>query len=111
MKPIHRNIAVGTFFCLIFPHCWLALSLDRITSRQQQDDEEVVRVNSDVVVLNVTVTDASGKFVSGLTKKDFRIFEDSAEQRISSFGAEETPFAAAILLDFSGSMEQRVTLA
>ena len=112
MKSIHRNIAVGTFFCLILPHCLLALSLDRITSRQQQqDDEEVVRVNSDVVVLNVTVTDASGKFVSGLTKKDFRIFEDSAEQRISSFGAEETPFAAAILLDFSGSMEQRVTLA
>jgi VWFA-related protein len=111
MKPIHRNIVVGTLFCLLFSISFPSLSLDGITTRQHQDDEEVVRVNSDVVVLNITVTDASGKFVTGLTAKDFRIFEDSAEQRISSFGAEETPFAAAILLDFSGSMEQRVTLA
>jgi len=111
MKTIYQSIAAGALFCLLFSHFLPTLSLDTIPARQQQDDEEVVRVNSDVVVLNVTVTDASGKFVSGLTKKDFRIFEDSAEQRISSFGAEETPFAAAILLDFSGSMEQRVTLA
>lgn len=79
--------------------------------QQQQDDDEVIRVNSDVVVVNVTVTDAAGKFVPGLTKKDFRIFEDGADQSISSFSSEETPFAAAILLDFSGSMEERVTLA
>ena len=49
-------------------------------------------------------------FVSGLRRADFQILEDGAEQKISAFSAEETPFAAAILLDTSGSMESRLTL-
>src|SRR3954470_12803222 len=65
-----------------------------------QDNDEVVRVDSDLVVLNVTVSDASGNFVTDLKKSDFKILEDGVEQRISSFEAEETPFAAAVLLDF-----------
>lgn len=80
-------------------------------ARQNPQDDDVVRVDSDLVVLNVTVTDASGKFVPGLTKSDFRISEDKVDQSIASFDSEETAFAAAILLDFSGSMEDRLTLA
>src|SRR6185369_16558825 len=49
-------------------------------------------------------------FVRGLKAGDFHVFEDGVEQKIASFGAEETPFAAAILLDTSGSMESRLTL-
>jgi VWFA-related protein len=45
-----------------------------------------------------------------LKRADFHLFEDGAEQKISSFSAEETPFAAAILLDTSGSMDARLTL-
>ncbi|HJQ33218.1 MAG TPA: VWA domain-containing protein [Pyrinomonadaceae bacterium] len=78
---------------------------------QKDDDEDVVRVNSDLVVLNVTVTDGQGLYVHKLTRPDFKIFEDGREQRISLFTVEETPFAAAILLDTSGSMESRLTLA
>jgi len=78
---------------------------------QKDDDEEVVRVNSDLVVLNVTVTDAKGRYVHQLKRADFTIFEDGREQRIGLFSVEETPFAAAILLDSSGSMESRLTLA
>lgn len=77
----------------------------------RQDDDEVVRIESDLVVLNVTVKDAQGRFVSKLRRSDFRVFEDKREQKISLFSVEETPFAAAILLDTSGSMESRVTLA
>jgi len=76
-----------------------------------QDQDEVVRVSTDLAIVNVTVLDAQGKFVSGLRRADFQIFEDGAEQKIASFSAEETPFAAAILLDTSGSMETRMTLA
>jgi len=75
----------------------------------QQQDDDVVRVNADLVVLNTTVLDKDGKFVSGLKRTDFRIFEDGAEQKLATFNAEETPFAAAILLDTSGSMESRLT--
>jgi Ca-activated chloride channel family protein len=76
-----------------------------------QQDEEVVRVNSDLVVLNVTVTDKRGAYVHGLKQADFKVFEDGREQAIAGFGEEETPFAAALLLDVSGSMEGRISLA
>src|ERR1700730_6480893 len=75
-----------------------------------QDQDDVVRVDTDLVVLNATVLDKDGKFVPGLKRKDFQIFEDGAEQKLTGFTAEETPFAAAILLDTSGSMETRLSL-
>jgi Ca-activated chloride channel family protein len=76
----------------------------------QNQDDDVLRVNADLVVLNATVLDKDGKFVSGLKRSDFRVFEDGAEQKVSTFATEDTPFAAAILLDTSGSMENRLTL-
>src|SRR5436189_5339943 len=82
-----------------------------IYSNGQNKDEDVISVDSAIVVMNAAVTDASGKAVRGLSAKLFHIFEDGQEQEIKSFEAEETPFAAVILLDTSGSMEQRVTLA
>lgn len=82
------------------------------TTRAQQspEDEIVDRVNTDLVILNVTVLDAKGKFVHGLGRSDFKVLEDGREQKILSFSTEETPFAAAVLLDASGSMEQRLSL-
>lgn len=76
-----------------------------------QDEDTVVTVDSSIVVLNATITDASGKHVPGLRQNQFKVFENGVEQEISFFAAEETPFAAVILLDTSGSMEERVSLA
>ena len=81
-----------------------------LTRAFAQEQEDVVRVNTELVVLNATVLDRDGKFVSGLKRTDFQIFEDGKEQKLANFGAEETPFAAAILLDTSGSMESRLSL-
>jgi len=76
----------------------------------QDQDDDIIRVNADLVVLNATVLDRNGKFVAGLKRTDFQVLEDGAEQTLALFSAEETPFAAAILLDTSGSMETRLTL-
>lgn len=76
-----------------------------------QKDEDTITVDSSIVVINAAVTDSSGVAVRGLEQKYFHVFEDGVEQPIDSFGAESTPFAAVILLDTSGSMEERVTLA
>ncbi|HEY0462075.1 MAG TPA: VWA domain-containing protein [Pyrinomonadaceae bacterium] len=76
-----------------------------------QTDDEPIKVDSSVVIVNATITDAKGKPVSGLKKNQFQIFEDGKEQPIEFFESEKTPFAAVILLDSSGSMEQRVSLA
>lgn len=75
-----------------------------------QKDDDVIVVDSSIVVLNAYVTDANGNAVRGLERKLFRVFEDGVEQEIDTFGAETTPFVAVILLDTSGSMEERVTL-
>lgn len=90
----------------------LALSflLAILFSARAQDDD-VITVDSSIVILNAAVTDKNGIAVEGLDRKLFHIFEDGVEQPIETFGAEETPFAAVILLDTSGSMEERVVLA
>jgi VWFA-related protein len=92
----------------------LLLSLCLVVPAPAQDDDEVVRINADLVVMNVTVVDAQGKYVHGLRRTDFKVFENGREQPaelLSTFSIEETPFAAVILLDTSGSMESRMSLA
>ena len=93
---------------LVQPKPSTALKQDKPPAQQDQDD--VIKVSTDLVVVNVTVLDKAGKFVTHLKRTDFHVFEDGVEQKLSSFSAEETPFAAAILLDTSGSMETRLTL-
>lgn len=74
-------------------------------------DDEVISIDSSIVVINTSITDPRGRAVTGLNAKLFSIFEDGVEQKIDIFEAEETPFAAVILIDSSGSMESRVSLA
>jgi Ca-activated chloride channel homolog len=79
-----------------------------------QDDDDVIRVNTDLVVLNVTVADKAGQYVKGLKVSDFKIYEDGVEvspNTIASFSLQESPYAAVVLLDSSGSMEARFSLA
>jgi len=81
---------------------------------QAQDDDDVVRTNTDLVVLNVTVTDKAGQYVRSLKAKDFKLLENGTEipaNAIVSFGLQESPYAAVVLLDSSGSMETRFSLA
>src|SRR5262245_59384755 len=98
-----------TILCTL-PFLIVALFTGHQTISAQTDDD-VIAVDTSIVVLNALITDASGKAVGGLNQKLFHIFEDGVEQKIESFEAEETPFAAVILLDTSGSMEDRVVLA
>ena len=75
-----------------------------------RDQDDPVRLRADLVVVTVTVTDADGHYTHGLSLKDFALLEDDARQSLNSFAAEEAPFAAAILIDMSGSMEYRFGL-
>jgi VWFA-related protein len=64
------------------------------------------RFRSAVELVNVTatVTDRNGRFVSGLRKDDFRVFEDGVPQQITHFSAERVPVSLGIVLDTSSSM-------
>jgi Ca-activated chloride channel family protein len=74
-------------------------------------DDDVIKVDSTIVLINAAITDNSGKSVGGLAQKQFQVLEDGQEQEIKTFAAEQTPFAAVILVDTSGSMENRVSMA
>ncbi|MGD9563946.1 MAG: VWA domain-containing protein [Pyrinomonadaceae bacterium] len=76
-----------------------------------QDGDAPVKIESTTVLLNATILDANGSFVSGLEREQFSVFEDGVRQSISYFSAAETPFAAVILIDSSGSMASRMSMA
>ncbi len=76
-----------------------------------QNDDDIIKVDSNLVVLNASVLDGKGLPMLGLRQRSFHIFEDGVEQNIEFFESEETPFAAVILIDTSGSMEERIMLA
>jgi VWFA-related protein len=95
------------------PFLFIVLCLTAVVVAAQ-DDDDVVRVNTDLVVLNVTVTDKGGQYVKNLKVTDFKIYEDGVEVQpnmIASFSLQESPYAAVVLLDSSGSMEARFSLA
>jgi len=77
-------------------------------------DDDVIRTSTELVILNVTVSDKTGQYIRSLKPGDFKIYEDGVEvpkSLIVSFDFEEAPYAAVVLLDSSGSMETRFSLA
>src|ERR1044072_8426107 len=96
-----------------FPFLLAILLLAAFTA-PAQDDDGVVRTTTENVVLNLTVTDKAGQYVKGLKLSDFKVYEDGVEVKpelIVGFQLHESPYAAVVLLDSSGSMEARFTLA
>jgi len=68
--------------------------------------EYVENVDVDVVRLTVVVTDDRGRFVPGLTQKDFQVSEDGVAQKISAFSDERTPLELVTAIDVSSSVTE-----
>src|SRR5205807_3055566 len=69
------------------------------SSAPLNDAQARITVNSNLVVLPVTVKDRSGEMIPDLTREDFRVFEDNVEQKIDVFSAEAFPLSMVILID------------
>jgi VWFA-related protein len=69
------------------------------------------RVNSDLVVIPVTVTDGKGRVVKGLQKEHFKLYEDKVEHAIAQFAAEDTPVSIGLVFDASDSMGPKLQKA
>lgn len=67
-----------------------------------------IRVDTNLVLVPVNVSDPLNRFVTGLEQTDFRIFEDTVEQKIVSFGNEDAPLSIGIVFDTSGSMGSKI---
>lgn len=98
-------IYLFSFFCL----CLLLNTFN--AAIHAQDIDEVITIESSVVLLNPTISNKAGQPVEGLRQTQFKVFEDGVEQKIDFFQSADTPFASVILLDTSGSMEERLSMA
>ncbi|HYX40047.1 MAG TPA: VWA domain-containing protein, partial [Pyrinomonadaceae bacterium] len=70
---------------------------------QEVAEDEVVRVNTTLVTLPVSVMDRDGKYVPSINRDEFRIYEDGVEQQLAYFATVEKPFTVALVIDCSTS--------
>jgi Ca-activated chloride channel family protein len=70
-----------------------------------------IRMNVDLVLVPVTVTDPMNRLVTGLEKEDFQVYENNKEEKIRSFAAEDAPVSIGIIFDLSGSMTSKLIRA
>lgn len=77
--------------------------------RQSQDtDDGSIKIPTEMVQLDVKVTDQTGRPVAGLTKNDFVVYEDKVSQSIESISSEEVPVSMGLVIDTSASMRPKL---
>src|SRR5580693_9093006 len=112
MKSLRKITGITCVLFFAAPALWLGLAAcspqEAAPPAQEPPPPDVQRlsdarakvpVDSNLVVLPVTVKDGSGRLVPDLGKDEFRIFEDNVEQRIEVFTAEAFPLSMVILID------------
>ncbi len=72
------------------------------------DEPPLVKTTTNLVTLNVSVTDPQGRFVTGLDAEHFEVYEDNVKQTIEFFSDEDAPVSIGIVFDMSGSMRGRL---
>jgi len=75
---------------------------------EEVDAGDVVRVNTTLVTVPVSVMDRDGRYVPNLNKEDFRIWEDGVEQQVAFFASVDKPFSVVLMLDTSPSTQFRL---
>lgn len=78
-------------------------------ARSAVAEEYTIQTTSRLVLLDVSVKDSQGGFVSGLTKNDFKVFENGKPQEISQFSNSDVPVTVGLVVDESGSMRPKRT--
>lgn len=96
--------------------CLLLLASQPGVRGQQQNpdsdqDKNVIRQRTSLVVVNVSVTDKQFRQISGLNKEHFEIYEDKVQQQIEFFSDEDRPASVGIIFDLSGSMNNKISRA
>ena len=74
-----------------------------------EDDNEVIRVETNLVTMPVSVLDRDGRFISGLQQRDFQIFENGVQQKVEYFQSVEQPFTVILMIDVSPSTQFQIT--
>jgi Ca-activated chloride channel family protein len=70
-----------------------------------------IRMNVDMVLVPITITDPMNRLVTGLEQEDFQVFENNSQQKIATFATEDAPVSIGIVFDLSGSMTSKLIRA
>jgi VWFA-related protein len=70
-----------------------------------------IRVDTTLVLINVTVTDPLNRFVTDLEAENFQLYEEKVEQKITAFASEDAPLSVGLVFDASGSMGSKLQKA
>jgi VWFA-related protein len=100
------------FFLFVFLHAgFFATNAQQNAPdpKKKTSDEEIVRVETAVVTVPVSILDKDGKFIPRLTRDKFRLSENGIEQEIAFFDGSEAPFTVALLLDMSNSTKESLS--
>src|SRR5215467_3722626 len=74
------------------------------SKQSQTKPQDKLVINTKLVNLTVSVNDKLGRFVAGMSKEDFEIFDDNVKQDIAFFSDDDAPISLGIVYDVSGSM-------
>lgn len=85
-----------------------AAATEPARTSQPGGDDDVVRVETNLVTIPVSVYDRNGLYIPGLSKANFVIFEDGVEQEIAYFGVSDKPITVVLVIDVSPSTEYRI---
>ena len=101
---VRRGLMIAFF--LLTAHCLLLT-----VKAQTPDPVDTIRIDTDLVNLNVSVVNRNAALAAGhLEQKDFAVFENGAPQEILFFASGEAPFDLVLLLDLSGSTADKIGL-
>ena len=111
---MNRSVFLPAYSTVLRACLALLLCLACVPARARQQppqDDDVVRVEANLIKLNIGVADRRGYPVTNLTREEFVVYEDGVRQTINSFEPASAPFSIVVLLDMSGSTQKfRMTL-
>jgi VWFA-related protein len=84
-----------------------ALVVSQLAAAQSTPEPYTISENVDLVLLDVSVKNRHGSFVSGLEKSNFQVFEDGHARKITHFASVDTPVTVGLVMDNSGSMRNK----
>jgi len=112
--PVNPRLFLIGGIVLTFVTLGVAQSPVTITPRQQTVTRKEVlpktdiRVDTNLVLIPVTVTDPMNRFVTGLERENFKVLDEKKEQTISQFSSEDAPISVGVVFDCSGSMGHKL---
>ena len=108
--------AIAFVVCALIASTAFSQSQGPVQPPKQPADHQVkpgegIKIDVNLALVNVTVTDPLNRLVTGLERENFRVYEDGVEQEIVTLSSEDVPVSIGLIFDMSGSMSDKVDKA